>query len=71
MSLCFARINVFVKRARAAKIHAYTIGHFKKKMPILRKAKAQERLIDKLEDEFAKVLSHICNVTLVVPKLIQ
>ncbi|XP_008805595.2 EH domain-containing protein 1-like [Phoenix dactylifera] len=53
---CDRRINEFVKRARAAKIHAYIISHLKKEMPaMIGKAKAQQRLIDNLEDEFAKV----------------
>ncbi|WVZ77815.1 hypothetical protein U9M48_025636 [Paspalum notatum var. saurae] len=53
---CDRRVNEFVKRARAAKIHAYIIGHLKKEMPaMMGKAKAQQRLIDNLEDEFAKV----------------
>jgi len=53
---CDRRINEFVKRARAAKIHAYIIGHLKKEMPtMMGKAKAQQRLIDNLQDEFAKV----------------
>lgn len=53
---CDRRINEFVKRARAAKIHAYIISHLKKEMPVMMgKAKAQQRLIDNLEDEFAKV----------------
>ncbi|KAF5935020.1 hypothetical protein HYC85_026149 [Camellia sinensis] len=43
---CDRRINEFVKRARAAK----------KAMPaMMGKAKAQQKLIDNLEDEFAKV----------------
>ncbi|XP_021807804.1 EH domain-containing protein 1 isoform X2 [Prunus avium] len=53
---CDRRINEFVKRARAAKIHAYIISHLKKEMPaMLGKAKTQQRLIDNLEDEFGKV----------------
>lgn len=45
-----------MKRARAAKIHAYIIGHLKKEMPVMiGKAKTQQRLIDNLEDEFRKV----------------
>ncbi|XP_058218779.1 EH domain-containing protein 1-like [Rhododendron vialii] len=53
---CDRRINEFVKRARAAKIHAYIISHLKKEMPaMMGKTKAQQRLIDNLEDEFAKV----------------
>jgi EH domain-containing protein 1 len=53
---CDRRINEFVKRARAAKIHAYIISHLKKEMPaMMGKAKTQQKLIDNLEDEFAKV----------------
>ncbi|ERM96933.1 hypothetical protein AMTRI_Chr10g3980 [Amborella trichopoda] len=53
---CDRRINEFVKRARAAKIHSYIISHLRKEMPaMLGKAKTQQRLIDNLEDEFAKV----------------
>ncbi|KAE8664450.1 EH domain-containing protein 1 [Hibiscus syriacus] len=53
---CDRRINEFVKRARAAKINAYIISHLKKEMPsMMGKAKAQQRLIDNLQDEFAKV----------------
>lgn len=54
----YLQINEFVKRARAAKIHAHIIGHLKKEMPaMMGKAKAQQRLIDNLETEFAKVSS--------------
>jgi EH domain-containing protein 1 len=50
------QINEFVKRARSAKIHAYIISHLKKEMPaIMGKAKAQQKLTDNLENEFAKV----------------
>lgn len=50
------QINEFVKRARAAKIHAYIISYLKKEMPaIMGKAKAQQKLIDNLEDVFGKV----------------
>ncbi|KAK7363794.1 hypothetical protein VNO77_05952 [Canavalia gladiata] len=53
---CDSRINEFVKRARSAKIHAYIISHLKMEMPtMMGKAKAQQRLIDNLEDEFRKV----------------
>ncbi|KAF4378072.1 hypothetical protein F8388_020392 [Cannabis sativa] len=53
---CDRRINEFVKRARAAKIHAYIISHLKKEMPaMMGKAKAQQKLIDNLGDAFAKV----------------
>ncbi|KAK6154449.1 hypothetical protein DH2020_008697 [Rehmannia glutinosa] len=53
---CDRRINEFVKRARAAKIHAYIISHLRNEMPaMIGKAKTQQRLIDNLDDEFAKV----------------
>ncbi|XP_039058777.1 EH domain-containing protein 1-like [Hibiscus syriacus] len=53
---CDRRINEFVKRARAAKIHAHIIGHLKKEMPsMIGKAKTQQKLIDNLETEFGKV----------------
>ncbi|XP_047334534.1 EH domain-containing protein 1-like [Impatiens glandulifera] len=53
---CDRRINEFVKRARAAKIHAYIISHLKKEMPsMMGKTKAQQRLIDNLEVEFGKI----------------
>ncbi|KAJ4837528.1 EH domain-containing protein 1 [Turnera subulata] len=53
---CDRRINEFVKRARAAKIHAYIISHLKKEMPaMMGKAKTQQKLIDTLEDQFGKV----------------
>lgn len=61
--LNYLQINEFVKRARAAKIHAYIIGHLKKEMPtFMGKAKTQQRLTDNLEEEFVKVspLSHAC-----------
>ncbi|KAM7279021.1 hypothetical protein ACFE04_006155 [Oxalis oulophora] len=55
---CDRRINEFVKRARAAKIHAYIIGHLKKQMPlVMGKAETQRRLIHNLADEFVKVQS--------------
>lgn len=53
---CDRRINEFVKRARAAKIHAYIISHLKKEMPaMMGKAKTQQRLLDNLAEEFGKV----------------
>lgn len=55
-----------MKRARAAKIHAYIVSHLKKEMPaMMGKAKAQQRLIDNLEGEFAKVIppASFCYVT--------
>ncbi|KAG4923857.1 hypothetical protein AAZX31_18G086700 [Glycine max] len=53
---CDRKINEFVKRARAAKIHAYIISHLKKQMPaMIGKAKAQQKLIDNLDTEFVKI----------------
>ncbi|ESR65692.1 hypothetical protein CICLE_v10007883mg [Citrus x clementina] len=53
---CDLRINEFVKRARAAKIHAYIISHLRKEMPaMMGKAKTQQKLIDNLAEEFGKV----------------
>ncbi|XP_019247610.1 PREDICTED: EH domain-containing protein 1 isoform X2 [Nicotiana attenuata] len=53
---CDRRINEFVKRARAAKIHSYIISHLKKEMPaMIGKSKTQQKLIDNLEDQFVKV----------------
>uniref|UniRef100_A0A7N0UHF4 Uncharacterized protein n=1 Tax=Kalanchoe fedtschenkoi TaxID=63787 RepID=A0A7N0UHF4_KALFE len=53
---CDRRINEFVKRARAAKIHAYIISHLRKEMPaVMGKTKAQKRLTDNLEEEFKKI----------------
>lgn len=53
---CDRRINEFVKRARAAKVHAHIISHLKKEMPALMgKAKAQQKLLDGLDEHFAKV----------------
>ena len=50
------QINEFVKRARSVKIHAYIISHLKREMPtMMGKAKAQQKLIDNLDNEFAKV----------------
>ncbi|KAI0502635.1 hypothetical protein KFK09_017590 [Dendrobium nobile] len=50
------KINEFVKRARAVKIHAYIISHLKKEMPaMMGKAKTQQRLINNLQIEFEKV----------------
>lgn len=53
---CCVQINEFVKRARAAKVHAYITSHLKKEMPaMMGKSKTQKRLIDNLADEFVKV----------------
>lgn len=50
------QINEFVKRARAAKINACIMSHLKKEMPaMMGKSKAQQRLMDNLQEEFGKV----------------
>ena len=52
------KIHEFVKRVRAAKIHVYLLDHFKKEMPaIFGKKRAQQRLIENLEEEFKKVFT--------------
>ncbi|CAB81094.1 AT4g05520 [Arabidopsis thaliana] len=59
---CDRKINEFVKRARSAKINAYIMSHLKKEMPaMMGKSKAQQRLMDNLEEEFGKVrkISHL------------
>ncbi|KAK3433490.1 hypothetical protein EUGRSUZ_D01382 [Eucalyptus grandis] len=53
---CDRQISEYVKRACAAKVHAYIISHLKNEMPlIMGKAMARQRLINNLEDEFLKV----------------
>ncbi|XP_010422242.2 PREDICTED: EH domain-containing protein 2-like [Camelina sativa] len=53
---CDRKINEFVKRARAAKINAYIMSHLRKEMPaMMGKSKAQQRLMDNLQEEFGKV----------------
>ncbi|KAL6651592.1 hypothetical protein ACP70R_010517 [Stipagrostis hirtigluma subsp. patula] len=53
---CDRRINEFVKRARSAKVHAHIISQLKKEMPaLIGKAKAQQKLLDSLDEQFAKV----------------
>lgn len=42
-----------MKRARAAKIHAYKISHLKEMPSLMGKTETQKRLINNLEDEFA------------------
>jgi EH domain-containing protein 1 len=49
------RVNEFVKRIRAAKVHSLIIGHLRKQMPIVGQIKAQKRLLENLEAEFRHV----------------
>ncbi|DBA71146.1 hypothetical protein WJX79_000852 [Trebouxia sp. C0005] len=53
---CDRKVNEFVKRVRAAKIHILIMGHLRKKMPaMMGKAKAQEKLLANLQAEFGMV----------------
>lgn len=53
---CDRKVNEFVKRLRAAKIHLLVIGHMRKQMPTLfGKEKAQKKMLDELEDVFKQV----------------
>ncbi|GAQ88779.1 Endocytosis/signaling protein [Klebsormidium nitens] len=49
------KVNEFVKRARAAKIHAYIVSSLRARMPFMGKAKVQQQIIDNLEEEFDKI----------------
>jgi EH domain-containing protein 1 len=52
---CDRRVNEFVKRVRAAKIHFLIMGHLRKQMPYFGQKKAQQRLLDRLQEEFVAV----------------
>ncbi|CAL8464390.1 g3925 [Coccomyxa elongata] len=53
---CDRKVNEFVKRVRAAKIHTLIIGHLRKQMPaMMGKQKAQEKLLRELPTHFAHV----------------
>jgi EH domain-containing protein 1 len=52
---CDRRVNEFVKRVRAAKIHFLIMGHLRKQMPYFGQKKAQQRLLDRLPEEFVAV----------------
>lgn len=52
---CDRRVNEFVKRVRAAKIHFLIMGHLRKQIPYFGQKKAQEKLLDNLAAEFAHV----------------
>ncbi|EIE18740.1 hypothetical protein COCSUDRAFT_38543 [Coccomyxa subellipsoidea C-169] len=53
---CDRKVNEFVKRVRAAKIHTLIIGHLRKQMPaMMGKQKAQEKLLRDLPTHFAHV----------------
>lgn len=52
---CDRRVNEFVKRVRAAKIHFLIMGHLRKQIPYFGQKKAQDKLLDNLAQEFAHV----------------
>eukprot|EP00250_Pteridium_aquilinum_P007075 c16868_g1_i3 orf=165-1274(+) len=53
---CDRRVNEFVKRAQAAKLHALIIGHLKSQMPyLIGKAVKQQDLVQSLKAEFIKI----------------
>ena len=52
---CERKINEFVKRVRAAKIHTLLMGHFRKNMPWMGKKDAQAKLMTNIREEFHKV----------------
>jgi EH domain-containing protein 1 len=53
---CDRKVNEFVKRIRAAKIHIMIMGHLRGKMPaMMGKQKAQDKLLRNLADHFSIV----------------
>mmetsp|Transcript_2243 Transcript_2243/g.6668 ORF Transcript_2243/g.6668 Transcript_2243/m.6668 type:complete len:552 (+) Transcript_2243:276-1931(+) len=53
---CDRKVNEFVKRVRAARIHILIMGHLRRQMPsMMGRAKAQARLLANLHNEFAHV----------------
>lgn len=53
---CDRRVNEFVKRAQAAKLHALIIGHLRSQMPYLfKKTEKQQDLVENLKSEFLKI----------------
>ena len=49
------KVNEFVKRVRAAKIHILILGHLRKALPVVGRTKAQAALLADLPNIFAKV----------------
>lgn len=52
---CDRKVNEFVKRLRAARIHCLIVGHLRRQMPYFGQRKAQERLLEGLAAEFLQV----------------
>lgn len=50
------KVNELVKRARLARVHAFTIEHLRRELPtFFGRASKQTKLIENLSDEFAKI----------------
>lgn len=55
---CDRKVNEFIKRVRAFKTHLTIIGHLRAQMPVMMgKKEKQKKLLDRLEDEFKKVVA--------------
>ena len=53
---CDRKVNEFVKRLRALKIHTLIISHLRKQMPsLMGKKDKQQKLLDRLDKEFSKL----------------
>jgi EH domain-containing protein 1 len=52
---CDRKVNEFVKRIRAARIHFLIMGHLRKQLPFFGQKKVQEKLLANLSQEFLKV----------------
>lgn len=52
---CDRKVNEFVKRVRAARIHCLILGHLRRQMPYFGQKKAQDKLISNLANEFRHV----------------
>ena len=53
---CDRKVNEFVKRVRAAKIHALIVGHLRRQLPpVVGRAKAAAKLLADLPAQFAHV----------------
>lgn len=52
---CDRKVNEFVKRIRAAKIHILLVGHLRNKMPMFGKEKAQKKMLEELPEIFRQV----------------
>eukprot|EP01025_Chloroclados_australasicus_P062326 TRINITY_DN8187_c0_g1_i3.p1 TRINITY_DN8187_c0_g1~~TRINITY_DN8187_c0_g1_i3.p1 ORF type:complete len:605 (-),score=71.17 TRINITY_DN8187_c0_g1_i3:298-1968(-) len=52
---CDRKVNEFVKRVRACKIHTLLMGKLRNEMPTFSKAKAQEKILNELDKYFLAV----------------